>query len=607
MSGLTFTNVKKEFSLFKDLDTIDDTPDFHDPYSDLSLFLSKKIKQELCNIQECKKWSIKLQEELINKITPEFRKQFPKYRLGTSAIKRTWERIHFYSHQIQDQKEALTQDGKLNIHFLIKENLKAASKVKHICQLHPYHFAHKLALKMSECIVTIDGIRPKLDHLTHLIWSMQKHLIPQPDADHKSPYDHYDNIDKLIVRCILDTTAKEHSIPQKELAYRIKESLLYLKEFPNFSSTEKATSTIASLLSEKLYFSSPLNNRLSATEKKSLIHFIRKHINLCKELIPNISNQEMVRRIFALYTLACELPKELPHYQLERAIENICLKKEGDNSSLSSFISAELLLMKNETICKSLDTIKELIKETYEEAINLPQIKGKEKEWIEITIWKTVSESKRILEELPYRIGQKIEEEIARIIIDDPNLSFTNAVQAAVGYFQKAKDLANTNQWDEIENKIHIWTLQGDMIYRSIQLNEESPLLKLISKKWMQVLNCTQDQELNLEQFIGNICNQYLEIYPSLAPYSPQIHLQAWILLKYSWYQSFAKKEESSFDRFIKWHYLQFSAFIEKKNKEKVLGFLEDLCKKILPLVPFDRERVSRTFLLHEKSKPDSE
>jgi len=52
-------------------------PITQDPYSEVSLFLARKIKQ----LDRSKGWSIYLQEELLEKITPEFTKKFPEYRL----------------------------------------------------------------------------------------------------------------------------------------------------------------------------------------------------------------------------------------------------------------------------------------------------------------------------------------------------------------------------------------------------------------------------------------------------------------------------------------------------------------------------------------------
>ena len=123
-SSLPISAKKREEALSEFLCAVDESPEFYDPYSDLNLFLSQKIKQQMQHCGSSKKWSLKIQEELMMKITPEFQTQFPHFRLGISALKKTWEKVAYYSQQIEHQKQAISQDGKLNIHFFIKENLK---------------------------------------------------------------------------------------------------------------------------------------------------------------------------------------------------------------------------------------------------------------------------------------------------------------------------------------------------------------------------------------------------------------------------------------------------------------------------------------------------
>ena len=106
------------------LSPVDASSDFYDPFSDLNLFLAQKIKEEMAQHGPESKWSFSLQEKLIEKINPEFQKKFPNYRLGVTALKKTWEKVGYYLEHILSQKEALTPEGKLSLPFLIKENLR---------------------------------------------------------------------------------------------------------------------------------------------------------------------------------------------------------------------------------------------------------------------------------------------------------------------------------------------------------------------------------------------------------------------------------------------------------------------------------------------------
>lgn len=582
---------KKSLFVKECLNSIDEAPDFHDPFSELNLFLSQKVKQEMRHCGNSKKWSVKLQEELLQKITPEFQQKFPRYRLGVSVLKKTWEKVAFYAHQIQDQKEALTQAGKLNVPFFIKENLKSLPQLKNTCHIHPYHFAHQLALKMSECIATVDGTRPKLNELTQMIWSIQRHLIPNLSPQHfKSPYDEYDKIDKLIVKTILEITAKHPQISQTELTFQVKESLQYLHDMPDFPSIEKLTCNLSALLAEKLYPISLFQNSLMGEEKQVIVQFLKRQIHLCKASVLHIEHTEIIRRIIALYSLASQLPKNLSDEQVLDAIEALypCAKEKRSDlpQSLYAFISAENLLMKNDMYCHSLDYVKKMLLEAYHEATLLPDLKGNEKQILEIVIWKIMSETDGILDHLPYRIGQKIEEEIAIILIDDPDLCFSGVIQEVVAFFKKTKELSLHKNMSEIDHKIRNWTMQSDMLLRWVHLNHEIPLLKLIGQKWKELKDA---KPLSYEQFVSEVCLAYLQKYPRLASYAPQVTSRIWTLFKYTWYTLFTRPEESSFERFIKWHGCYLQSFSFSGDKEQILKQLEDLCKKMVPLVPFDR------------------
>ena len=55
-------------------------------------------------------------------------------------------------------------------------------------------------------------------------------------------------------------------------------------------------------------------------------------------------------------------------------------------------------------------------------------------------MWKVLSEKEGLLEKLPYRIGQRIEEEIAGNLIDNPEQSFSSVVHQTADFFRKQKN-----------------------------------------------------------------------------------------------------------------------------------------------------------------------
>ncbi len=527
----------------------------------------------MCHTGFRQKWSLKIQEDLIAEISPEFQEKFPKYRLGVSALHKIWDKIAYYSTQIQEEKEAIGQDGKLNIHFFIRKHLQQLFPFTGHTDLPPYHIAHQIAVKLSECIATIDAIRPNLDQLTRLIWIIQRHLIP---GHIKSPYDEYDAVDKVIVKIILEIRAKQPHTSQQELEYAVREALSSFNDLPSFSSHEKMMDTIAALLANKLYNSSYC---YMSEQKEAISRFIRRYTVLCQKASPSSLLSESVRRILALYMLASKLPKNLKQEQIKEAVLSVypvaTINRPALPQSVYAFISASLLLLPTEEFCYSPHYVAEKIAENYEQTHSLPPFEENQKDLIEIIAWKVMSEKEGLLEKLPYRIGQKIEEEIANVLIDQPHSSFSGIVKLTCQFFGRIKELCTTKKWSEIERKIHLWTLQGDLLCRSIRFNSDSPLLKMAKK-------ALQEGE-NPHTLPSILSYSYVKKFPELGPYFTQVDLRAKVLCKYLWYTEPSYAEESSFQRFLKWHRGIFPSHL---SKNQLLSAMQDLCKKMIPLVP---------------------
>jgi hypothetical protein len=411
-----------------------------------------------------------------------------------------------------------------------------------------------------------------------------------------SPYDEYDKIDKLIVKTILEVTAKDPQIGHNELEHKVKEVLFSLHELPSFSSLDHMMGDISALLAEKLYATSSFHTLFFAEQKTAINNFIRRHNSLCKTAGHHPQLSELVRRIIALYTLASGLPKTLTEKEVRAATLSLYPVETAERPELPqavyAFISAELVLMRNEEFCRSPDYVADAIWSAYKEASYLPQLLGKETDVLEIAIWKSLSETEGLLEKLPYRIGQRIEEEIAGILIENPTQNFSSLVHETIKFFQRTKELVQIKKWDDIERKIHIWAVQGDMLCRWIRLDHESTLLRLICQKWKD-----NSSTLPHHVFVSEICQQYLKSYPELTPYSGQLSLRVWILYKYAWYTLFGSKEESSFDRFLKWHSCSLLFTGLTLDHDHLVHQLEEIVRKTLPLIPFDRKQADAVLI----------
>jgi hypothetical protein len=129
------------------------------------------------------------------------------------------------------------------------------------------------------------------------------------------------------------------------------------------------------------------------------------------------------------------------------------------------------------------------------------------------------------------------------------------------------------------------------MLCRAVRLDPEIPLLQLIEQK--REKTSAEKKQLSHREFTSEVCLEYLKQHPELAAYSPQLALRIWTFYKYAWYTSFAQPEESSFDRFLKWHLVSLAAH----NREHWVDLLEEICKKNLPATPIDRSHLAQLAL----------
>ncbi len=582
MTNRLHTRTSRKGPIFADdpCSLVDESPEFHDPYSELNLFLSQKIRGEMRKQGFIKKWSLKIQETLLEKIVPEFQKKFPHYRLGVSALRKSWEKIAYYTEQVEAQKGATDEKGNLKLSFLISENLRHYPQMS-IGGFQPYHYAHQLGLKISECVAVVDGIRPSLDHTTRLIWSMQRHLLPWSILQEtNSPYDEYDLLDRQIVKTILEIKTQEPYLTASQLETKVIESFTTISEIPSFSSQEALLSSVAALIAEKLYATSSLHTRLLCKEKNALLHFIETHIDLCNSFVPKISLGDLVRRILSLYLLATQLPKSISANDLEQTIEASYHHQEPMrpvDQALSAFLSAEILLRGAKK--ESLNELTAHLVTSYHEAISLPVFSPEDLEIVEIAIWRRVSEKAHLLSDLSYRIGLRIESEIAQQLIDDPKRTFSSLVHHTYQAFHKMRDALLTRNHGEIARKITLWSAQGDLVYRTISFDNEVPLLRLIVKL------AKSNPPHNHHDFIARVCETYLREHPGLSYYSGQLHTRVSIFYKYAWYTLLSNKEESSLDRFVFW---QAIAYDFSRNNPSFLSFMQMVCSEQFPFLPFD-------------------
>ncbi|MGL4539586.1 MAG: hypothetical protein ACRCU0_01225 [Candidatus Rhabdochlamydia sp.] len=583
-SSLNRSNKKKtnkEYSCSY-LIPIDEVPELYHPYSEVNLFLSQKMKQEMQKAPT-KVWSIQLEQYLLEKMTPEFQKKFPQFRISISAIKKTWEKLILYTKQIQNQPDAITEEGKVNIPFLIKQNLKNYLNLKRPNSSVPYHPAYQMASRISEFIAAIDGEEPHLEELTKMIWTAQCHLDYRLNY-HINPYYEHNQVDELIVKVLLEESAKHPNSTYRQLEYRVLINLQALYAFHTSISEETMNDYTALLLADKLYPTIDFEQFISKKQKKYLENFIYRH-SLCKKPEGSIALCDQLKRIIALYALTIQMPKNLSQLELKEAILSVYPVNKEIKPHLPqvvyTFIKTELALMQNDRFCHSVEHVVHTIWNAYKEAILLPDLVEK-KEFLEVIIWKNLKESQKISS----CIIEKMEEEIANALIDNPKQGFYHLLQVTNQLFKRVKELVKNKKWIEIEKNVYPWIIQGDMLCQRIEIGMDPFLLQFIYQKW------TQGTFENHEQFVNQVHQEYLQKHPKLARYAHLLSLRIWTLYKYAWYNLFSYPTESCIERFIKWHIIQKKPL----SLEEWQCQINELSQDILPLVPIDLKLCEKLF-----------
>lgn len=238
---------------------------FQDPYSDVSLFLSKKIKLLGSTGTE---WSHQLQDELLKKITPEFVKKFPDHRLGPSTLKKTWEKVAHLSKLLHQQNEALTSGGKLNLHFLIRENLKTAAGGT----FHPFLLAQQLALKIGDALATYEGTKPEIEHLTEIIWTALHHIVAPIHLPTSRTKKNLDVKDRLLTKWIVDILTLQPAISYHELSKTLHEKLHF------FQTLTHDLATFANELCMQWSTILLPHTHLLQTQSSTTIHHLKKWV-----------------------------------------------------------------------------------------------------------------------------------------------------------------------------------------------------------------------------------------------------------------------------------------------------------------------------------------
>jgi len=581
---------------------VDETEEFNDPYSDLSLFLSKKIRRELETHGTLKNWSGKIQTDLLQKILPEFKKAFPKYRLGASALKKMWEKVSYYYGKVSTQKGAVTKNGKLDIYYMIRENLRQVKSHSLPAHLPPYNAAHRLAVKLSECIATLDGVRPNLDLLTRTIWAAQKHLLTHiSPMNAKSPYEEYGKIDKIIVKCMLELCTHDSLLNPEQLTNKILETI---KEYDRIRTlTDKGTllSVLSSLYAKQLQQASKVERYHDNAQKAHIDSFITRQFAILaqyKDFTLDTKRLELVSRILALYPLANGLPRNVTDETLDKAIKYVYSINVGEageeipefDQSLIVYLNTEMHLYPNKVPGGCPKEILDEIKQSYHLAVKLPAVPHQNLKDLEIYIWNFLNDKLEVLKKIPIDIQEILHSELGNVLIDKPKQSFRGVVNEASNFLKKMIELVHSeeHEWEEISRKAYIWALQQDLICRYIHFDPNTPLLLTLMKEWKK--QGIKETAVDHKSFIDHVVSTFIDQQRALYEFRSVLTVRVTILYKYMWYNLLTQSTESTYTRFIQYHKAKLKSSNPNVNATELLKEVRKISEKSLPLFPFPEE-----------------
>ncbi len=565
--------------------------DLYDPFSDLSIFIAKRIKNEILENSKPKNWSRTIQDIVLKDLIPELKKKFPQYKIGLKTLKKTWDKVSYYLTQLQSKQEILTEKGHVNLNQIIKESITQIQIPSIKYESHPYNLAHSLAIKISECIATMNGEKLHVDTLTKTIWAVQKHFMNKESLPKKGPLEKITPLDRLIIRYQLEISSTNYLISHTELKEAINNKIKDIISLKQITNKSILTASISAILANNLYSKLDIHKKLPPQKVKIISDYIAGQINLQMKKKPRFTESDqfhLINRILFLYKLASKLDKRSARKQLKLAINYVFQLSKGAftpnsptlNQDVYIFLHNEITMIKENREVFTVDQLLTKLMKSFDEISLLPGLKDQYFEELEILVWKIIFDLQNPLAKLPHRAKHLLKDEISYIQIDNYGDSFQTIVQKTVHF---TKNLQNIDA-SLAEEKIEIWTLQNDMICYWLYFEESHPLLKFIIQKHKK--SDLTKTSLSHEEIVSSLYSEYSQTRPHLI--GEKGILRMWIMYKYFWYNQARENKETSFQRFIKFHHRTLTCGSQQHFENMHMLQLESICHSLLPLTPFN-------------------
>ena len=561
---------------------VDEMEEFQDPLSDLNLFLCKKVNEMMHKKGGSKNWNHQIEKDILQRILPEFKAKFPYYRLGIAALKRTWEKISYYQKKVI-YREAYQIDGKLNINYLIKENIRSYQQNYKQSSYYYYDQIPSLANNLCECIAILEGKQPNLQNLTRIIWAIQQHLLPASTLKSMPIQKETDLLDQLICQTMLHSIYRNPHLSYEKLKKLVKSNCVSLLQSDFFHSMEKLA-TIVSILLSKSYIGK-LN--FSRSTRMHIDTYICNHINWIYrgKSDSSITYLSFVQNMISIFSLATSLPKNYDLRKMRIAIPLIVQEKSRSFLSyfpnfdpvLYAFIKIESILLKERKKYFSKEQVEEEIIKSYAELSTI-SMESIDNQTLEVILWETLDKTLHISDTITPEICQSFLIAIEDAIIDQPKSTFAEQVRNTTYRLQEIEKLAGNRE--NITEKVEYFCLQNEMACRFIPIQKQHYLWEFLERSIEKGLYKKK------KQIIKEVIKMSIALHPILSNYIEHLLFRVHTLYTQVWYQESCKTMNT------------LTAFIDRQreyitahpcDKKRVL---RERLTRVLPVTPFSDEEL---------------
>jgi hypothetical protein len=556
---------------------IDEADEYFDPFSNLNRFLLKKVKEAISSGSIRQEAFSLIEKDLVHFILPDFKIQYPKYRLGGYALKRIYETVLYYYNHVQSSPSLFNEDKTLNLFAMIRELLSQIDLAQNFHSFHPYSFAHRIARQVTECAIILDTKAPSLDHLTKLTWSSMQNLIPRKNIKNHLAHSPFDVIETKMAFHCLEICSDHHS--QESLKEALLSYILPYQELLSLPHIKGSLLMLAAQIKKK-------NLEIFSTYNKETLQEIEFFLKSHMKWAPHLEFTSVVDQTIVLYRLTSGLSKTLFESEIESAKHYILSLSSNQfkptsfpiGNSVYSYINSEIVAMRE---IKPTELL-EKIEEAYKTGSCLPKMNEDQLEELKIWAYTLLEERTNSLNSISSSLKEILSHEIVMQCTLSPLDSLESITKEC---FQKLLPLKKAlEECKNLEEKAEIIASQNEMVAYFLNLPKSN--LSSYLKEQME----TQTAPISNEQF-DSVKAGYLKLYKEAAPYESEVGIQIRALTVLLSYHQLRHCSRSNYHFFLK-----------RQEEEEI----EKVSNLKLPLIPY-RPKAFHSYLKRKGGKSQKE